>query len=133
MFSNIPVMHQLMPKLTSDLFGPLDLSSQPKKFPFYDIVKNTETGKVSIRFALSGFNKDNLKVYREHDSLVVSGTAVKQSNVEFVHKGISNKSFFQVITLPKDTDIGEVTFKDGILEVNLREIEPPSISLIPIL
>ena len=43
---------------------------------------------------------------------------------EFVHKGLAQRSFQRVWTITDDTEVGSVSFNDGLLNVELNKIVP---------
>ena len=91
--------------------------------PFNLIQLNNHESKLEI--ALAGFKKDEVKVYTEFGKLYVEGKKEESENVgEFVHKGLAQRSFQRVWTITDDTEIGSVSFEDGLLTVNLNKIVP---------
>ena len=47
-----------------------------------------------------------------------------EDNGTFVHKGLAQRSFERVWTITDDTEIGSVSFNDGLLVVELKKIVP---------
>ena len=93
-------------------------------YPPYNLIQlNNHESKLEI--ALAGFKKDELKVYTEFGKLYVEGQKEKTENVgEFVHKGLAQRSFQRVWTITDDTEVGSVSFDDGLLVVDLNKIVP---------
>ena len=93
-------------------------------YPPYNLIQlNNHESKLEI--ALAGFKKDELKVYTEFGKLYVEGKKEESENVgEFVHKGLAQRSFQRVWTITDDTEVGSVSFDDGLLTVDLNKIVP---------
>ena len=93
-------------------------------YPPYNLVQlNNHESKLEI--ALAGFKKDEVKVYTEFGKLYVEGKKEESKNVgEFVHKGLAQRSFQRVWTITDDTEVGSVSFDDGLLVVDLNKIVP---------
>ena len=91
--------------------------------PFNLIQLNNHESKLEI--ALAGFKKDEVKVYTEFGKLYVEGKKEESEDVgEFIYKGLAQRSFERVWTITDDTEIGSVSFEDGLLTVNLNKIVP---------
>ncbi len=93
-------------------------------YPPYNLVQlNNHESKLEI--ALAGFKKDDVKVYTEFGKLYIEGKK-EESEVDgtFVHKGLAQRSFKRVWTITDDTEIRSVSFKDGLLTVDLAKIVP---------
>ena len=93
-------------------------------YPPYNLVQlNNHESKLEI--ALAGFKKDELKVYTEFGKLYVEGRKEEsKDDGTFVHKGLAQRSFKRVWTVTDDTEVGSVSFDDGLLVVNLKKIVP---------
>ena len=93
-------------------------------YPPYNLVQlNNHESKLEI--ALAGFKKDEVKVYTEFGKLYVEGKK-EESEVDgtFVHKGLAQRSFQRIWTITDDTEVGSVSFNDGLLVVELKKIVP---------
>ena len=97
---------------------------QTSNYPPYNLIQlNNHESKLEI--ALAGFKKNEVKVYTEFGKLYVEGKKEESEDVgEFVHKGLAQRSFERVWTITDDTEIGSVSFEDGLLTVNLNKIVP---------
>ena len=93
-------------------------------YPPYNLVQlNNHESKLEI--ALAGFKKDELKVYTEFGKLYVEGRKEEsKDDGTFVHKGLAQRSFKRVWTVTDDTEVGSVSFDDGLLVVDLKKIVP---------
>ena len=97
---------------------------QTSNYPPYNLIQlNNHESKLEI--ALAGFKKDEVKVYTEFGKLYVEGKK-EESEVDgtFVHKGLAQRSFQRIWTITDDTEVGSVSFNDGLLVVELKKIVP---------
>ena len=91
--------------------------------PFNLIQINNQESKLEI--ALAGFKKDEVKVYTEFGKLYVQGKKEEpEVDGTFVHKGLAQRSFQRLWTITDDTEVGSVSFVDGLLTVELKKIVP---------
>ena len=91
--------------------------------PFNLVQLNNHESRLEI--ALAGFKKDEVKVYTEFGKLFVEGIKEdKETDGEFVHKGLAQRSFKRSWTLSDDTEVRQVSFTDGLLTVELGKIVP---------
>jgi len=93
-------------------------------YPPYNLIQlNNHESKLEI--ALAGFKKDELKVYTEFGKLYVKGKKEEsETDGEFIHKGLAQRSFERVWKVSDDTKVGSVKFEDGLLTVELNKIVP---------
>ena len=93
-------------------------------YPPYNLVQvsNVES---RLELALAGFKKEEVNVYTEYGKLFIEGQKEdKESDTQYIHKGLAQRSFKRSWTLSDDTTIKEVTFEDGLLNVTLGKIIP---------
>jgi len=93
-------------------------------YPPYNLIQisNTES---RLELALAGFKKEEIRVFTEYGKLFVEGQKEdKQSDSNYVHRGVAQRSFQRAWTIADDTEVREVTFVDGLLRVELRKIVP---------
>ena len=98
--------------------------STTSNYPPYNLVQiNNVVSRLEI--ALAGFKKDEVQVYTEFGKLSVEGKKEKsEDDVEFVYKGLAQRSFARQWTLADDTEVRSVSFDDGLLVVELGKIVP---------
>ena len=109
-----------------DLFDRLfDLDSSSTGYPPYDIIKLSDT-KYRINMALSGFNKNNIEVEMADGELTVRSKNLDDSkqHKNFIHKGISERSFVRKFTLSDEIQVKSAEMNDGMLTVELEKIIP---------
>ena len=93
-------------------------------YPPYNLVQvsNVES---RLELALAGFKKEEVHVYTEYGKLFVEGQKEdRESDTNYVHKGLAQRSFKRAWTLSDDTEVREVVFEDGLLTVRLGKIVP---------
>ena len=98
--------------------------SHTSNYPPFNLIQvnNVES---RLEVALAGFKKDDIKVYTEYGKLHVEGKQEdKETDGEFVHKGLAQRSFERQWTLSDDTEVRSVSFADGLLTVELGKIVP---------
>lgn len=102
----------------------IDLATNAGNYPPYDIVK-TGDETYEIRIAAAGFRQDEIEVEVKDGQLVVHGrhSAEAQPDVEYLHHGISNRSFLRTFSLSDYVEVKAAIMKDGVLTIRLeREI-----------
>ena len=98
--------------------------SQPSNYPPFNLIQ-VNNAESRLEVALAGFKKDDIKVYTEYGKLHVEGKQEdKETDGEFVYKGLAQRSFNRVWTISDDTEIREVEFNDGLLVVTLGKVVP---------
>ena len=99
-------------------------NATPSNYPPYNLIH--ESNVLSrLEIALAGFKKKEVKVYTEYGKLTVE--AEKEEKTEtgsYAHKGIAARSFSRQWSLADDTEIGDVSFEDGLLTVSLKKVVP---------
>lgn len=89
-------------------------------YPKYNLIKNDD-GYV-IELALAGFSKENLSITTLNGILTVSGEKETETS-NFLHQGISAKSFTRTFDINSKLEVGEVTFVNGILSITLNKLD----------
>jgi molecular chaperone IbpA len=93
-------------------------------YPPYDIVLTSENA-YEIRVAAAGFNQNEITVEYHEGQLVVTGThADEQPDLQYLHHGISNRSWIRSWTLADYVEVKAAVMKDGILTIQLERIVP---------
>jgi molecular chaperone IbpA len=101
-----------------------NLHETTSNYPPYNLVQvsNVES---RLELALAGFKKKEVYVYTQDGKLFVEGQKEdRESDANYVHKGLAQRSFTRAWTLSDDTEVSEVSFEDGLLTVNIRKIVP---------
>jgi len=93
-------------------------------YPPHNLVKEGD-GKYTIELATAGFNKEELEVKTEYSKLTISGRKADEEDEEkIVHKGIAKRPFSKSFVLAEDVVVDDVSFKDGLLTINLQKVVP---------
>ena len=94
-------------------------------YPPYNVVKHSED-KFTIELAVAGFKSGDIEVEVEKNQLTVRGqqSVDLDSTVEYLHRGISARSFVRTWTLADHVEVTGAEATDGILRVNLERIVP---------
>jgi molecular chaperone IbpA len=93
-------------------------------YPPYNLVQvsNVES---RLELALAGFKKKEVYVYTQDGKLFVEGQKEdKETESNYLHKGLAQRSFKRAWTLSDDTEVRSVDFEDGLLTVTLGRIVP---------
>lgn len=99
-------------------------SRNSDNYPPYNIAKLDDTHFV-IEIAVAGFLEDEIDVELKENSLIVKGIkAKKEQETEYVHKGISTRSFERTFTLADNVEVRAATVQNGILAIALEQIVP---------
>ena len=108
-----------------DMFKRLDaLADNPQKnYPPYNLIKIDED-RQQLQVALAGFLKDDIEVAIERNVLNISVSKTYETEGDYVHKGIAQRSFSRNWQLSDETVVDEVSYIDGLLRVTLRREIP---------
>ena len=108
-----------------DMFHRLESMKQhDKNYPPYNLIKH-DTSNYEIQIALAGFKPEEIEVSTESNILRIATTHAKQDpKIEYVHKGVSKRSFTRTWQLGDDVRVTDVDFVDGLLCVSLEKIIP---------
>ncbi|MFZ9728692.1 MAG: Hsp20 family protein [Candidatus Nanopelagicaceae bacterium] len=101
-----------------------NMTHHDKNYPPYNLIKN-DTSNYEIQIALAGFKSEEIEVSTESNILRIATTHEKpDSEVEYIHRGISKRSFTRTWQLGDDVRVTDVDFADGLLRVSLEKIIP---------
>jgi molecular chaperone IbpA len=107
-----------------DLFNRMHAShSIHTSYPPYNIVKETES-EWRIEMALAGWSRDDLEISTETNVLCVKSKADKDSDDDYIHRGVAKRSFARSFNISEDVEVGDISYKDGLLAIHLTKIVP---------
>ena len=125
-----------MTKYTWDIYAPfgvgldtvfnrLDaMSGHNTNYPPYNIIKH-DGANYEIEIALAGFKSNEIEVSTEQNILKVASRIEKRdSERNYLHKGLSKRAFSNTWQLSDDVKVASVDFKDGLLSISLEKIIP---------
>lgn len=94
-------------------------------YPPYDIVK-TGDDAYEIRIAAAGFRQGEIDVEFHEGRLTVTGSHDTDAvpEYEYLHHGISNRSWVRHFTLADYVEVTTATMLDGILTIRLQRQVP---------
>ena len=128
---NAANMNQLLDRINRNSIGMdeyfdrlFNLHETTTNYPPYNLVQvsNVES---RLELALAGFKKKEVYVYTQDGKLFVEGQKEdKETETEYLHKGLAQRSFTRAWTLSDDTEVRSVTFEDGLLSIVLGKSVP---------
>ena len=101
-----------------------DLHETTTNYPPYNLVtvSNVES---RLELALAGFKSSEVNVYTQDGKLFVEGQKEDtETETEYVHRGVAQRSFTRSWTLSDETEVRSVEFEDGLLSIVLGRIVP---------
>lgn len=121
----------LMEKITRNTIGIdeyfdriFNIHETTSNYPPYNYIQLSSV-ETKLELALAGFKRKELVVYTECGKLFVEGQKEdKETNLNYIHKGLALRSFKRIWTLSDDVVIKEVTFEDGLLSIYLKKTIP---------
>lgn len=103
-----------------------NLHETTSNYPPYNLVQISSV-ESRLELALAGFAKKEVLVYTQDGKLFVEGQKEdKETDTNYLHKGLAQRSFKRAWTLADDTEVTSVNFEDGLLTVILGRIVPES-------
>ena len=103
-----------------------NLHETTSNYPPYNLVQISSV-ESRLELALAGFSKKEVLVYTQDGKLFVEGQKEdKETDTNYLHKGLAQRSFTRTWTLADDTEVTSVNFEDGLLTVILGRIVPES-------
>ena len=122
---DIPSIHKFgvgFDNLFDDL---LNRTSQSTNYPPYNIVKQSED-TFAIELAVAGFKDGEVTITTERNQLTVKGEQVTDldDTKEYLHKGISARSFVRSWTLADHVEVIGAKSENGILTISLERKVP---------
>ena len=128
---NAADLDRLMDKITRNSIGMdeyfnrlFHLHETTSNYPPYNLVQvnNVES---RLELALAGFKKKEVYVYTQDGKLFIEGQKEdKETDSDYLHKGLAQRSFTRAWTLSDDTEVRSVDFEDGLLTIALGKIVP---------
>ena len=107
------------------LFDEIEQMSSAKQpsYPAYDI-KKLSNNSFLIVLALAGFSTNDLMIQATSSELVICGNGDKNSQQEYIHKGIAKRAFTKTFRLADNVIVDSAEFKDGLLSIYLYREKP---------
>lgn len=94
-------------------------------YPPYNVIKHSED-KFTIELAVAGFKEGDINVQVERNQLTVFGDQATEltDGREYLHRGISARSFTRVWTLADNVEVKGAQVANGILTISLERYVP---------
>tara|TARA_R110000822_G_scaffold13329_1_gene47325 strand:- start:2858 stop:3307 length:450 start_codon:yes stop_codon:yes gene_type:complete len=92
-------------------------------YPPYNIIKKADD-EFELQLAIAGFSFDDLNVEIKDGVLSITGEKPGEDNHDYLHKGISSRSFIRTFTLSDTIVVKGADLKDGILSIELENVIP---------
>ena len=93
-------------------------------YPPHNVVK-LDDNHYAIELAVAGFNEDEIDVELKENVLTVKGEQTKtETEVEYLHKGISTRNFVRTFPLAEHIEVRGAKVKNGILAIALEQVIP---------
>lgn len=95
-------------------------------YPPYNIVRLDDTN-YTVELAVAGFGQEEVEVEIKENLLTVKGekaAAEEADKREYLHRGISSRTFVRTFTLADNVEVREATVSNGILTIALEHVVP---------
>src|SRR4029434_2377936 len=93
-----------------------------ENYPPFDLIK-VDDNRYRIEVAVAGFGKDDVEITSQQNVLLVRGQKSDETDSNYVHRGIANRSFERRFALADHIQVKGADLKDGMLSIDLaREI-----------
>jgi molecular chaperone IbpA len=134
---DVPSIHKFAVGFDNIFDELMRVSSQQSQqnYPPYNVVKHNED-KFVIELAVAGFREGDINVTVEKNQLTIEGEQAVDidSNVEYLHRGISARSFTRTFTLADYVEVVDASVTNGILAITLErkvpeELQPKKIAI----
>jgi molecular chaperone IbpA len=125
---DLPAIHKFgigFDNLFDDLMR-VNAQQSNNNYPPYNIVQVNDD-EYTISVAVAGFGYEDLSVTKDKKILIIEGkhaTDADAEEVNYLHKGISERSFRREFTLADHVEISNAHLELGILSINLKREVP---------
>jgi len=137
---DIPSIHKFAVGFDTMFDELLRASNQQNQqnYPPYNVIKHDDN-KFVIELAVAGFREGDINVTVDRNLLTISGEKIEsleelEKNVEYLHRGISSRSFVRTFTLADHVEVSGADVSNGILAITLErqipeELKPKKIAI----
>ena len=99
--------------------NPAWFDQMDNNYPRYNIVEGKSGFK--LESAVPGWTKKQLSVIQKDNELRIKGTKDSEGGDNYLHRGLSGKSFDKTFILNSDLKVRKITLQDGLLTVNITK------------
>lgn len=93
-------------------------------YPPYNIEKVSEDD-YRVTMAVAGFSPGELTITVQEGTLILAGKAADDdADRKFLHRGIAKRAFERRFELADTIQVGDASFENGLLQVELRRVIP---------
>lgn len=93
-------------------------------YPPYNIEKVSEDD-YRVTMAVAGFSPEELTITVQEGTLILAGKAKDDDGKRtFLHRGIAKRAFERRFELADTIQVGDASFENGLLQVELRRVIP---------
>jgi len=92
-------------------------------FPKHNVIKHSDY-EYTIQLAVAGCSEDDLTIESKENNLIITGAKRDDSDLNYIHKGITTKDFSRTFRLAEHTVVDGANLEHGILSIDLR-VEVP--------
>ena len=95
-------------------------------YPPHNVIQ-TGDETITIEIAVAGFNEGDIEINVDDNVLTIAGTKepyAEPVNYNYLHRGLSRRSFTQTFRLAPYVEVVEATIKNGILTILLERKLP---------
>ena len=125
---DLPAIHKFgigFDNLFDDLMR-VNAQQSNNNYPPYNIVQVNDD-EYTISVAVAGFGYEDLSVTKDKKTLIIEGKHATDEDAEeinYLHKGISERSFRREFTLADHVEISNAHLELGILSIHLKREVP---------
>ena len=122
---DIPSIHKFGIGFDNIFDDLLNRTAQSTNYPPYNIVKQSDDS-FAIELAVAGFKDGEISITTERNQLTVKGeqSVDLDTQVEYLHRGISARSFSRTWTLADHVEVAGAKSENGILTISLERKVP---------
>ena len=97
------------------------MKNSDTSYPRYNIVENTVAGSFRLEIAVPGWQQEELELIQDKTEFLVRGKKEQKLSQEeqFVHQGLSLKSFERKFIINADIQVDDVELANGLLTIAL--------------
>ncbi|CAB5218198.1 IbpA Molecular chaperone (small heat shock protein) [uncultured Caudovirales phage] len=92
-------------------------------FPPYN-VKKIDEDNFTIELAVAGYDRDELEINVEKDTLTIKSDKENDDKSEFMHRGIAGRNFTQHFTLGEYMNVKSASLENGLLIIKIERELP---------
>ena len=103
-------------------------SFETPAYPPYNIELVSED-EYRITMAVAGFNASDVNIEVKGSDLTITGSKSDKPEVksEYLHQGISGRSFERTFQLADHVEVKDADLKDGLLQISLKRVIPEAL------